>query len=194
MSFLLLGIDSLIAGVAIGALVDKRSRLWLAGLFGLADGLAFLIGAGLGWGLFSQTTSEVRGGGGARGPRVLPPGRRRRDEARRRRLGPCGCVPIVLTVDNLTYGLAGEHGGALAGQAVATGAVERAARLRGARDRRLAAARASGRAERCRPPSRRSGVAVRGRCALRRRLIGGYAVELAAALMRPASSTSMRTP
>jgi hypothetical protein len=53
MGFLLLGIDSLIACIAIGALVEKRSRLWLAGLFGLADGVAFLIGAGLGWGLLS---------------------------------------------------------------------------------------------------------------------------------------------
>ena len=59
MGFLLLGIDSLIACIAIGALVEKRSRLWLAGLFGLADGVAFLIGAGLGWGLLSEGASEI---------------------------------------------------------------------------------------------------------------------------------------
>ena len=117
MSFLLLGIDSLIAGVAIGALVDKRSRLWLAGLFGLADGLAFLIGAGLGWGLFSQTTSEVVEVGAlvALGFYLLVVAAGTKRVAT---TWPVWVVPIVLTVDNLTYGLAGEHGGALAGQAV----------------------------------------------------------------------------
>ncbi len=49
MGFLLLGIDSLIAGVAICAIVDKGSRLRLAALFGVADGVGFLIAAGLGW-------------------------------------------------------------------------------------------------------------------------------------------------
>ena len=48
MGFLLLGIDSLIACVAIGAIVDRGSRLRLAALFGVADGVGFLIAAGLG--------------------------------------------------------------------------------------------------------------------------------------------------
>ena len=41
MHFLLLGIDSLIACLAIGALVERRSWVWLAALFGLADAVAF---------------------------------------------------------------------------------------------------------------------------------------------------------
>ena len=49
MGFLLLGIDSLIACIAIGAIVDRRWRVPLAALFAIADGGAFLIGAGLGW-------------------------------------------------------------------------------------------------------------------------------------------------
>ena len=60
MSFLLLGIDSLIACIA-----DRRadrgegSRVRLAALFGLADGVGFLIGAGLGWAFLSGAVSEV---------------------------------------------------------------------------------------------------------------------------------------
>ena len=57
MNFLLLGIDSLIACLAIGALVDRRSWVWLAALFAAADAVAFLIGAGLGWGLMSLAAS-----------------------------------------------------------------------------------------------------------------------------------------
>ena len=45
MGFLLLGIDSLIACIAIGALVDRRSRLWLAGLFGVAVDLEDMAGS-----------------------------------------------------------------------------------------------------------------------------------------------------
>ena len=40
------------------ALVDKCSRVWLAALFGLADGVAFLIGAGLGWAFLSEPRSR----------------------------------------------------------------------------------------------------------------------------------------
>ena len=58
MGFLLLGIDSLIAGIAIGALVDRRSRPWLAALFGVADGVAFLIGAGHGSALIAFALPE----------------------------------------------------------------------------------------------------------------------------------------
>ena len=57
MNFLLLGIDSLIACLAIGALVNRRSWVWLAALFAAADAGAFLIGTGLGWGLMSQAAS-----------------------------------------------------------------------------------------------------------------------------------------
>jgi len=46
MNFLLLGIDSFIACMAIGALVDRRSWVWLAALFAAADAVGFLIGMG----------------------------------------------------------------------------------------------------------------------------------------------------
>ena len=59
MNFLLLGLDSLIVCAAVGPLVDKRWRLAYAGLFGVADGLAFLLGAGLGVRFFSEGVSTV---------------------------------------------------------------------------------------------------------------------------------------
>jgi hypothetical protein len=59
MSFLLLGLDSLIVCAAVGPLVDKKWRLVYASLFGVADGLAFLLGAGLGWRFFSDGVSTV---------------------------------------------------------------------------------------------------------------------------------------
>jgi hypothetical protein len=123
MGFLLLGIDSLIACIAIGALVDKRSRLWLAGLFGLADGVAFLIGAGLGWGLFSQAASEVVEVGtlAALGLYLLVVAAGTQQLAS----WPVWIVPFALTVDNLTYGLANETSGSVVGQA-ATQAVSSA--------------------------------------------------------------------
>ena len=59
MSFLLLGLDSLIVCAAVAPLVEPGSRLRLAALFAVADGLAFLIGAGLGWRLLSDGASGV---------------------------------------------------------------------------------------------------------------------------------------
>jgi hypothetical protein len=115
MSFLLLGIDSLIACVAIGALVEKRSRLWLAGLFGLADGIAFLVGAGLGWGLLSEGASEIVEVGSlvAIGLYLLVVAAGMRHMA----TWPVWLVPFALIADNVTYGLAGEHTGSLFGEA-----------------------------------------------------------------------------
>jgi hypothetical protein len=47
MGFLLLGVDSLIACIATGAVVTKRVRLPYAVAFGLGDGLGFLLGVWL---------------------------------------------------------------------------------------------------------------------------------------------------
>jgi hypothetical protein len=115
MSFLLLGIDSLIACVAIGALVEKRSRLWLAGLFGLADGVAFLIGAGLGWGLLSEGASQIVEVGSlvAIGLYLLVVAAGMQHMSS----WPVWLVPFALIADNLTYGLAGERTGSLFGEA-----------------------------------------------------------------------------
>ena len=114
MGFLLLGIDSLIACLAIGALVDRRWRLPLAALFGFADGAAFLIGAGLGWTLSAGLTEILEVGTlGALGLYLLVVA------AGSRRLAELSVwvVPFALTMDNLAYGVANDYSGSLAGQA-----------------------------------------------------------------------------
>jgi len=107
MGFLLLGIDSLIACIAIGAIVDKRWRLPLAAMFGVADGVAFLIGAGLGWQVSEGVTIALGTGTlAALGVwlLVVAAGTQRIAE-----LWPVWVVPIALTLDNLAYGAAGDH-------------------------------------------------------------------------------------
>jgi hypothetical protein len=117
MSLLLLGLDSLIVCLAIGALVEGGSRLKLAALFGVADGAAFLVGAGLGWGLFSAPVSEAVEMGALVGVGlwllVVAAG------SGHLASWPLWVLPFALTVDNLTYGLAGEHTGAILGDATA---------------------------------------------------------------------------
>lgn len=108
MGLLLLGLDSLIVCLSIGLLVDGRWRVKLAVLFGVADGLAFLVGAGLGWQLLSDGASAALTSGllaalalyllvvAAGTPRMA---------AR----WPVWVLPAALVFDNLTYGLFGDH-------------------------------------------------------------------------------------
>jgi hypothetical protein len=115
MGFLLLGIDSFIACMAIGAIVDRRWRVPLAAAFGVADGVAFLIGAGLGWQLSAGVTEFVEIGtlaalGGWL--LVVAAGTRRAAE-----LWPVWVLPIALTMDNLAYGVASDYSGSLVGHA-----------------------------------------------------------------------------
>jgi hypothetical protein len=107
MGFLLLGIDSLIACIAIGAIVDRRWRLPLVALFGVADAVGFLIGAGLGWQLSEGMTVALGTGTlAALGLwlLVVAAGTQRVAE-----LWPVWIVPFALTLDNLAYGAAGNH-------------------------------------------------------------------------------------
>jgi hypothetical protein len=111
MGFLLLGIDSLIACMAIGAIVDRRWRLPLAALFGIADGCAFLIGAGLGWTLSGGLIAVLEIGTlAALGLwlLVVAKGTRRFAE-----LWPVWLLPLALTMDNLAYGVASDYSGSL---------------------------------------------------------------------------------
>jgi hypothetical protein len=115
MGFLLLGIDSLIACMAIGAIVDRRWRLPLVALFGLADAAAFLIGAGLGWTLSAGLTEVLEVGtlaGLGLWLLVVAAGTRRMAE-----LWPVWVLPLALTMDNLAYGVASDYSGSLAGHA-----------------------------------------------------------------------------
>src|ERR671918_201723 len=118
MNFLLLGLDTLIACIAVGALVNRRSWVWLAGLFALADGVAFVIGARLGVALLSGAASEVI----AMGTFVLlgvyllvvAAG-----TAQMTARWAIWLLPLALTMDNLTFGLAGQQTGTVGGEALA---------------------------------------------------------------------------
>lgn len=115
MGFLLLGLDSLIVCLAIGAIVDGKRRLPLAAAFGVADGVAFLVGAGLGWHLFSDGASTVVTTGLVAALAiyllVLAAGRQRLAG------WPMWILPVALCLDNLTFGLVGDHGSSLLQQA-----------------------------------------------------------------------------
>jgi hypothetical protein len=108
MSFLLLGLDSLIVCAAVAPLVDPGSRLRLAALFAAADGLAFVIGAGLGWQLFSDGVSGVLTAAilVGMGLYLLVVAAGTQQVAAR---WPVWILPAVLIFDNLTYGLVGDH-------------------------------------------------------------------------------------
>ena len=114
MGFLLLGIDSLIACVAIGAIVDRRWRLPLAALFGVADAGAFLIGAGLGWTLSAGLTEVLEVGTlVALGFYLMIVAASSRPLAEL----SVWVVPFALTMDNLAYGVANDYSGSLLGHA-----------------------------------------------------------------------------
>ena len=120
MNFLLLGIDSLIACLAIGALVDRRSWVRLAALFAAADAGAFLIGAGLGWGLMSQVASELIGMGTfvLLGVYLLVVAAGTAQVTARRAVW---VLPFALTLDNLAFGMAGEPTSSVLAQALSSG-------------------------------------------------------------------------
>ena len=192
MNFLLLGIDSLIACIAIGALVERRTRVRLAALFAAADAVVIpgsapaSAGAPLGGRVRRHREGDAPSSSGSTCWSSRP---------RRGRLTTRWAVwalPFVLTVDNLAYGLAGEQTGPLAGEAPAQ-----------------ALSPPSSPTWACSPPpgshacfrQGRGPADRRGNAAGRERvrsslwrLKESQAVELAAALMRAASSTSMRTP
>jgi hypothetical protein len=108
MSLLLLGLDSLIVCLAIGPIVEPRSRVKLAAMFGVADGIAFLVGAGLGLRLLSDGASTVLTTGllVAMGLYLLVVATGTRQVSAR---WPVWVLPIALVFDNLTYGLVGDH-------------------------------------------------------------------------------------
>ena len=110
MNFLLLGVDSLIAGIAICAIVSPRARVPLAALFGIADGVVFLFGAGLGWRLPGALPEVLEIGTlVAVGLYLVVVAAGTRRVAAH---WPLWVLPWALTMDNLAYGVAGEHSGA----------------------------------------------------------------------------------
>jgi hypothetical protein len=115
MNFLLLGVDSLIAGIAVCAIVGTRARVPLAVLFGVADAAVFLIGAGLRWQLAAGVTEALEIGIlVALGVYLLVVAAGTREVAAR---WPVWVLPWALTMDNLAYGVAGDHSAPLLQQA-----------------------------------------------------------------------------
>src|SRR5215213_626196 len=106
MNFLLLGVDSLIACIAVCAIVDRGSRLPLAALFGVADAIGFMIGAGLGWRVSGDLTAGLQTGIlVALGLWLLVVAAGTRRVAT---LSPVWVLPWALTLDNLAYGVAAD--------------------------------------------------------------------------------------
>jgi hypothetical protein len=113
MHFLLLGVDSLIACIAIATIVSPRARWKLAAMFGIADGVSFLVGAGLGWQISGGVAADVQTvvllAVGFNLMMIATSARRVAASA------PLWVIPLALTLDNLVYGLSGN--GALFQQA-----------------------------------------------------------------------------
>src|SRR5581483_6108654 len=102
-NIVLLGLDSLIACLAIGPIVAATWRLPLATLFGVTDSAGFLVGKALGWHLPVIVTSTLRAGVlllfGLYLIMVTLIG------ARVAVRWPIWVLPVALTLDNLTYGI-----------------------------------------------------------------------------------------
>jgi hypothetical protein len=107
MGFLLLGVDSFIVCLAISPIVEPHWRWRLAALFGLADLIGFMVGAGLGLQIaagasaVAKTTLLV-----GMGLWLIAVAAGTKHAGTRWSLW---IIPWVLTIDNLTYGLVGDH-------------------------------------------------------------------------------------
>jgi uncharacterized membrane protein YhaH (DUF805 family) len=103
MGFLLLGVDSLIACIAIGGIVSKRARLPLAACFGIGDGVGFLLGTALHWNfpdrLATIVETAVLVSLGVYWVAIALLARRANGT------GWVWILPWVLSIDNITYGL-----------------------------------------------------------------------------------------
>jgi putative Mn2+ efflux pump MntP len=103
MGFLSLGIDSFIACLAVGCLIDRRRWLPYAALFGLCDSLAFLLGVTLHWEMSDEIASIVGSGAlVALGAYLLVVAIVSRKVANTRWVW---ILPFALTLDNISYGM-----------------------------------------------------------------------------------------
>jgi len=121
MGFLLLGIDSLIACVAIGPVISRRWGVPLAALFGVCDGGGFLLGSALHWQVSGNVSGVVTTGIlialGVYWIAVAACARTARVSSSR---GLAWALPFALAIDNVTVGMVGDHPGALLAQALSS--------------------------------------------------------------------------
>jgi hypothetical protein len=103
MGFLLLGVDSLIACFAVGALINRSSWLTYATLFGVCDAGGFLLGTWLHWSIPDGTANVIETavlvGLGLYWLGIALYARRIAETRW------VWALPFVLSIDNITYGL-----------------------------------------------------------------------------------------
>jgi hypothetical protein len=118
MGFLLLGIDSLIACLAVGPIIRRRWAVPFAVLFGVADGLGFLLGSAFHWsvpdsvGTVVQTAILVALGCYWIAIAVFA-GKAQVSSSR----WLMWVMPLALSIDNITFGVVGDHAGSVLSQA-----------------------------------------------------------------------------
>jgi putative Mn2+ efflux pump MntP len=111
MGFLLLGIDSLIACIAIGPIISRQWAVPLIVLFGIGDGAGFLLGSALHWsvpesvGTFVQEAALIILGVYWIGVAVLSKRAAMAEEQQSKSRWGVWILPWALAVDNITYGL-----------------------------------------------------------------------------------------
>jgi putative Mn2+ efflux pump MntP len=110
MGFLLLGVDSLIACIAIGPIISRRWAVPLALLFGVGDGAGYLIGTAFHWSVpdnvsnILQTSILVVLGLYWIGVAIFSKRAALAEQQSKARWG-VWVLPWALSVDNITYGL-----------------------------------------------------------------------------------------
>lgn len=103
MGFLLLGIDSLIACLAVGTVISRKARVPFALCFGIADGGGFLLGTALHWSMPGMVSTAVETAVFvALGVYWIALATMSRQTAGTRWVW---ILPLVLSIDNITYGL-----------------------------------------------------------------------------------------
>lgn len=113
MGFLLLGIDSLIACIAVGPIIRRRSLVPFAALFGICDAGGFLLGSAFHWSVpgndaaIVQTSVLVLLGFYWIGIAILAKATEVSSKVSPRLMW---ILPFALSIDNITYGLAGGNG------------------------------------------------------------------------------------
>ena len=118
MGFLLLGIDSLIACVAIGPVVSRRWGVPLAALFGVCDGGGFLLGSALHWQVSGNVSGVVTTGILiALGVYWIAVAAFARSAQVSSSPALAWALPFALAIDNVTFGVVGGHPGAVLAQA-----------------------------------------------------------------------------
>jgi hypothetical protein len=111
MGFLLLGMDSLIACIAVGPIIGRRIAIPFAILFGIGDGAGFLLGTAFHWSIsdsfstFIQTSVLVMLGVYWIAIAIYSKWATAKDPDSDRARRAVWILPWALSVDNITYGL-----------------------------------------------------------------------------------------